>query len=183
MNHIRLGVRVCEGCGTEAGRGTEQRGWRRSTTQALFEHPTWSPSHPLTLLCKSPVLFGPHMVPLIKHPLQLGGLPWETLPVSASKGILALCLAWYPSNLSASDFRLLLSWKRKKILAPWEKEKHKHILSTRDGCVWVPPELPCSINYTILGYTISSSMRELYFLHYCDFDLNLFKIRNLALLG
>lgn len=111
-------------CRMGAGRETEQRDGEGCPTEALFKRVTWS--HPLPLvLHKSSILFGPRMAPLTKHPLPPGGLHWETLPVPTIKGVLALCPAWYHSNLLASEFRLLLSWEGKHSV-PSKEGRHDH---------------------------------------------------------
>ena len=163
LYHRKLGVWACEGYRTGVGKRPEQRGWgRKHHPSLIWASTTGSHSHLLTLLSTSSVHFGPVRAPLIKHPLHPGDIPWVH-----PAGILQTC---WPQTLV-----FCFCLEKGEVLAPWEEERHKHILSTRDNRGWVPPKLTGPINYTFLGYIVLPSMRELYFRHYYDFNLNLLK--------
>ena len=152
LYHRKRGVWACEGYSTGVGRRTDQRDWRRRHHSSLiWASPIGSHTHLLTLLSTSSVLFGPLRAPLIKHTLHPEDIPW----VHPAR-ILQTC---WPQTLV-----FCFCLEKEEVLAPWEEERHKHILSTQDNCGWVP-KLTGPINYTFLGYIVLSSMRELYFRH------------------
>lgn len=147
------GVWACEGYSTGVGRRTDQRDWRRRHHSSLiWASPIGSHTHPVDppLYILSP--FGPLRAPLIKHPLPSRGHPLGPPCKDPSR------TCWPPALV------FCFCLEKEEVLAPWEEERHKHILSTRDNCGWVP-KLTGPINYTFLGYIVLSSMRKLYFRH------------------